>query len=373
MNGRFYWGRAWSIALKELRHILRDPFTLTWALALPLLLVIFFGYSIDFNVRDVRLATSDRDLTRASRELMRGFSGSGYLRLDPLAPGEDPQTLLDQEKARGVLIIERGFANDLGAGRAAEVQVLLDGADNSTSTTILSYLAGLQQASAERLAGGRAIPPARMVTRFLFNPELNSRWFIVPGLIAMVMGLLSVILTALTVAREWEMGSMELLLSTPVRPLEIILGKLLPYLGLVTVAIVMIYGVARFQFGLPFRGSHLLYVLGVGLYLTLCLAQGLLISVVTRQQVLAVQFAFITGLLPTLLLSGFIFPIQSMPAFFQYFTLVLPPRWFVFLSRALFLKGATLAELTPALLALVALCLAMVGGALRSFKQDLEP
>jgi ABC-2 type transport system permease protein len=373
MNDRFYWSRAWSIARKEFRHIIRDPFTLIWALGMPIILVIFFGYSIDFNIRDVHLSTSDRDLTRASRELQQVFSGSGYFKLEPLTPGQNPQTLLYQEKARGVMLIEPGFGKALGAGRPAEVQVLLDGADNSTSTTILSYLAGLQQAAGQKLTGLAAPQPVRVVTRFLFNPELNSQWFIIPGLIAMVMGLLSVILTALTVAREWEMGSMELLLSTPVRPLEIILGKLLPYLGLVTVAILMIYFIARLQFGLPFRGNHLLYVLGVFLFLTLCLAQGLLISVVTRQQVIAVQLAFITGLLPTLLLSGFIFPIQSMPAFFQYFTLILPPRWFVFLSRALFLKGASLSELAGPLLALLLLTLAMVGGALRAFKRDVEP
>jgi ABC-2 type transport system permease protein len=373
MSRGFYPGRAWSLAFKEFRHIVRDPFTLVWALGMPLILVVFFGYAIDFNIRDVGLATSDRDLSRASRELLQVFSGSGYFLLTPLTPGQQPQRLLYQERARGVLLIEPGFGKELGAGRPSRVQVLLDGADNSTSTTILSYLAGLQQAASARLTGHAAAAPARLVTRFLFNPELNSRWFIVPGLIAMVMGLLSVMLTALTVAREWETGSMELLLSTPVRPLEIIVGKLLPYLGLVTVAIVMIYLIARLQFGVPFRGNHLYYLLGVFLFLTLSLAQGLLISVVTRQQVLAVQLAFISGLLPTLLLSGFIFPIQSMPAFFQYFTLILPPRWFIQVSRLLFLKGADLAELAGPLLALLLLNLFIVGAALRAFKRDLEP
>lgn len=372
MNNRFYWSRAWSIARKEFRHILRDPFTLVWALGLPLILVVFFGYAIDFNVRDVGLATADRDATRASRELLQMFSGSGYFRLHPIRPGQDPQTLLYQEKTKGVMIIEPEFGRRLGAGKPVETQVLLDGADNSTSSTIVAYLLGIQQAASRRLAGAGAAP-VNVVVRYLFNPELNSQWFIIPGLVAMVMGLLSVILTALTVAREWEMGSMELLLSTPVQPLEIILGKLLPYLGLVTLAVLMIYFIARLQFGVPFRGSHGLYALGVFLFLTLCLAQGLLISVVTRQQVLAVQLAFISGLLPTMLLSGFIFPIESMPAFFQYFTLILPPRWFVAISRGLMLKGSPLTELWPSLLALLLLNLAIVSGALRAFKQDVEP
>jgi ABC-2 type transport system permease protein len=169
------------------------------------------------------------------------------------------------------------------------------------------------------------------------------------------------------------MGYMELLLSTPVRPLEIILGKLTPYLGLVTLSVLMIYFIARIQFGIPFRGSHLLYVLSVFLFLTLCLAQGLLISVVTRQQALAVQLAFLSALLPTMLLSGFIFPIESMPAFFQYLTLILPPRWFVYVSRGLFLKGSPFFELAPSIGALLVLNLIMVTAALRAFKQDVEP
>jgi ABC-2 type transport system permease protein len=373
MSVAFNPGRAWSMAHKEFRHVWRDPFTLIWALGMPLILVVFFGYAIDFNVRDVGLAVADRDLTRASRELLQIIGGSGYFDLQPLAAGDDPQRLLFQEKAKGVLVIEPDFGKKLGLGLESKAQVLLDGADNSSTGTIVSYLAGIQQAAALRLGVPSPQPPVTLTTRYLFNPELNSHWFVIPGLVVMVMGILSVILTALTVAREWEMGSMELLLSTPVRPLEIITGKLLPYLTLVTLAVVMIYLIARLQFGLPFQGSHLLYVAGVFLFLTLCLAQGLLISVATRQQVMAVQLGFITGLLPTLLLSGFIFPIESMPVFFQYFTLILPPRWFVVISRGLFLKGAAFSEMAVPLLMLLLLNLLMVGAALKAFKKDLEP
>jgi ABC-2 type transport system permease protein len=372
-NPVFNSGRAWSIARKEFWHVVRDPFTLLWALGMPVILVLFFGYAIDFNVKEVKLVVADRDHTRASRELQQTMQGSDYFKLYPLPAGIDPQTLLFQEKAKGVMIIEPGFGRDLGLGRNTRAQVLLDGADNSSAGTILSYLAGLQQAASQRLLGRKQVLPLTLSTRFLFNPELNSQWFIVPGLIAMVMGILSIILTALTVAREWEMGSMELLLSTPVKPLEIIFGKLLPYLGLVTLSVVVIYLIARFQFGIPFQGDHGLYLISVFLFLTLCLAQGVLISVVTRQQVLSVQLGFITGLLPTLLLSGFIFPIESMPMFFQWLTLILPPRWFVLLSRALFLKGTGVVDLIPPLGALLVLNLMIVGAALRAFKQDVEP
>jgi len=372
-NSLFNIHRAWSVAHKEFRHVVRDPFTLLWALGMPVIMVIFFGYAIDFNVKEVKLVVADRDMTRASRELLQSMQGSSYFKLLPLPAGKNPQTLLFQEKAKGVIVIEPGFGREVGAGKDAQVQVLLDGADNSSAGTIMAYLAGLQQAIGERLSGKKSRQPLSIATRYLFNPELSSQWFIVPGLIVMVMGILSIILTALTVAREWEMGSMELLLSTPVRPLEIIFGKLLPYLGLVTIAVIGIYLIARIQFGVPFQGHHGLYLLGVFLFLTLCLAQGLLISVVTRQQVLAVQLGFISGLLPTLLLSGFIFPIESMPVFFQYLTVILPPRWFVELSRELFLKGTTFGYLIYPLGALLVLNVLIVSAALRAFKQDVEP
>ncbi|MBN1595251.1 ABC transporter permease, partial [candidate division FCPU426 bacterium] len=245
MISLFHLSRAWSIARKEFRHVVRDPFTLVWALGMPVIMVIFFGYAIDFNVREVKLVVADRDMTRASRELMQSMQGSEYFKLQTLPAGLDPQTLLFQEKAKGIMIIEPGFGKAAALGGDSKVQVLLDGADNSSAGTILSYLAGLQQAASQRLSGRALRQPLSLATRFLFNPELNSQWFVVPGLIAMVMGILSIILTALTVAREWEMGSMEMLLSTPVKPLEIIFGKLLPYLGLVTLAIIGIYLIAR--------------------------------------------------------------------------------------------------------------------------------
>ncbi len=373
MRAGFSFSRAWSIARKEVRHVRRDPFTLATALGLPILLVVFFGYAIDFNVKDIHMIAADRDNTRASREFLKIFTSSRFFKLEPADPGHDPQSALDTEQAKGVIIIEPGFGNDLAAGRPAEVQILLDGADNSTTGIISGYLIGIQQAAWKKISSGPRVQPLSLQTRFLFNQEQNSRWFVVSGLVVVVIGVLSILLTALTVAREWETGSMELLLSTPVRPLEIIFGKLAPYLGLVLVSVVMVYLVARIQFGLPFMGNHLLFLAGILLFLCLCLAQGLLISVITRQQQLAMQLSFISGLLPTLLLSGFIFPIESMPPFFQYLTYILAPRWFMVISRGLFLKGAGLLELAQPLFMLLLLNLIMMGLALKRFKKDLEP
>jgi ABC-2 type transport system permease protein len=249
---------------------------------------------------------------------------------------------------------------------------VLDGSDNSKAAAVLGYLPGIQSSAALKLSGAQPRPPFSLRTRFLYNPELNSRWFTIPGLSAIIIGLLAILLTALTVAREWENGSMELLLSTPVRPLEIMIGKLAPYGALVLSGIFFVYLVSRLVFGVPFNGSHLFYLAACLLFIIAALSQGLVISVLTRQQQIAMQFGIITGLLPSLLLSGFIFPVESMSVFFRYFTMILPPRWFMAASRGIILRGAGLEELAVPFLALALLSAGMLGLALIKFKTDLE-
>ncbi|HRY29929.1 MAG TPA: ABC transporter permease [Elusimicrobiota bacterium] len=369
----FRWDRALSIARKEVRHIRRDPFTLAAGLGIPVLLVLFFGFVMDFDVRDIRLLVQDADRSRASRELLELFRASGHFDARSADPVADPAALLAREKAKAVLVIPPGFGRDRDRGVPARAQVLLDGADNSTAGVILSYVAGIQQAAARRGAGADAAEPVEVRTRFLFNPELNSRWFVVPGLAAVVIGLLAVLLTALTVAREWENGSMELLLSTPVRPLEILVGKLAPYVALGMGGVLLVYLTARFVFDVPFEGSHALFFSASFLFLGAALGQGLLISVTTRQQPLAMQLGIVTGLLPSLLLSGFVFPIESMPLFFRALTALLPVRWYMTVTRGIFLRGAGPADLWVPLTVLTAMSLALSALALKKFKTDLEP
>lgn len=363
--------RAWSVARKELMHLLRDPFTLALALGLPLALVTFFGYAIDFEVRDITLAVSDRDGGPAARRLKEVLAASGYF--IPAETGDGAVRLLESGRASAALFIEPGFSRDLGAGRPAAVQLVMDGSDNTRVTAVAGYLQGIQRSAAKKLAG--ECPPATLSleTRFLYNPELNSRWFTVPGLIAIIIGLLGILLTALTVAREWENGSMEMLLATPVRPLEIIAGKIAPYAVLVLCGAVLVYLAARLLFGVPFYGSHLLFALACLLFVVAALSQGLFISVATRQQQIAMQFSIVTGLLPSMLLSGFIFPVESMPPFFYYFTMILPPRWFMEAARGIFLRGAGLAELAVPFAALAGLSFILLALALKKFKTDLEP
>jgi ABC-2 type transport system permease protein len=364
--------RALAIALKETHHISRDPVTLTVSLGLPLLLVLFFGFAIDLNVRNVDLLVADGDKTRASRALADLFGASGYFAVRSAPSSEAAVEELGNEKAKAALVIEPGFQRDLIAGRPVSAQILLDGADNAYAGTVSSYLQGVQALAQSRLIGGPE-PPARIEPRFLFNPELDSHWFIVPGVIVIVVGLIATLLTALTVAREWENGSMELLLSTPVRPLEIIAGKLSPYLALCFGGMVLVYAMARLVFEVPFVGSLPVFVVATVLFLAATMSQGLVISVVTRQQQLAFQAAMNTGMMPIQLLSGFIFPVESMLAVFQYATVIIPARWYMTIVRALFLRGTDYAMLARPFAALAALTAIFVGFAWRKFKTDLEP
>lgn len=374
--GRRGW-RTLAIARKETRHILRDPYTLTLTIFLPVFLVVYFGLAIDFNLKDLRLAVYDRDQSRASRQLIETFGSSGFFKVQMGNSPSRPTQSLESESAKAVLLIEPHFARDLDSGRGAEAQVLLDGADNSTVGTILGYLDGIQGLAANRYLSEKGMkasnPPIKPVVRYLFNPELNTAWFIVPGLSAVTLATLFILLTALTVAREWELGSMELLLSTPVRPLEIILGKLIPYVVMGLLIQIAIYMVARLGFGIPFEGSHLSFLMGSLLFIIACLAQGLWISSAVRQQRLAMQFAMMSSQLPAFLLSGFVFPVESMPAFFQWISALVPARWFMVLIRDDFLMGPTFVDQWVPFSAMAGLDLLLLFLAMRSFKTDLEP
>jgi ABC-2 type transport system permease protein len=372
-EARFSLRRVRAVTRKEVWHIARDPFTLGMALVLPMVLVVIFGIAIDFDVHGARLAVQDHSQSAASREFIRLFANAGTFRVEPAATDGPLETLLRDERATAVLAIPPEFARDLVIAPRVAAQFLLDGADNTTAGSILTALTGIQEAANRRLVPGWSPPPAALAVRLLFNPELKTPWFIVPGLAVVVVAIVSILLTALTVAREWENGSMELLLSTPVKPAELIVGKLAPYTVIGLLAVLFIYIAARLGFGVPFRGSHLLLLAGAFLFLSAYLAQGLLISVLTRKQQLSMQFAIVSGLLPSVLLSGFVFPIESMPRFFHYFTMVFPARWFMVISRDLFLKGTHLPDLAAPFAALLLINAILLSVAVRRFKRDVEP
>lgn len=368
----FVLGRALAIAKKEVFHIIRDPFTLGTAVGLPIFMVVVFGMAIEFNVKNIPISVADADKSQTSRRLIETFYSSEYFTVHDVASPDIAIADLTTNDARAALIIPPFFQRDLFAGRGGEAQMLLDGSDSSTVVPILGYINSIEALASQTLADFKPNLPYDLRIRYLFNPELNSRWFIIPGLNVIIMGMLSVLLTSLTIAREYENGSMEMLLSTPVKPLEIIIGKLAPYgvLGLISISI--IYIIARTVFGVPFIGSHIVFIFGVILFLVAYLSQGLLISVTTRNQLLALQIAMITGLLPTQLLSGFIFPVESMPQLIQYFTAILPARWFMEISRDVFLQGTTFIQLWLPFLSLSILCCLLLLIGVRSFKTTVD-
>ncbi len=373
---KLFFRRVRSVAAKEYKHILRDPFTLVVALVLPLIFVGMFGFVIDLDYKHIRLYVRDNDQTSVSRRFLQEVSSSGYFDQTPLHSPARADEALQKNNTPAVLIIKPGFGRRVKAldpADPARAQLLTDGTDNVQASIIQIYMRGIVQAASSLFTGGAEGASSLIRTRFLFNPELSSRWFIVPALSTVIIGLLAIMLTALTVAKEWENGSMELLLSTPVRPAEIILGKLIPYFCLSLFDVLVVFVLALTVFGIPFEGSFLLYMLACAVYVTGALALGLVISVVTRQQQAAIQFAFAVGLLPSFIFSGFIFPIENMPLFFQYFTALFPQRWFLLISRTLFLSDAGFAPLAPAFAGIGLFACVMIILAVFKFKTDVEP
>ena len=377
MTGNFRFRRAIAIARKEVMHIMRDPFTMIVALVIPVFLTIMFGFAIDLDIHDVRMAVFDADISQSSRIVYEKFIDSKYFVINKVAPlvarADRPLTT---EKSKLSLIIPHKFEEDLYNGRGAVAQVLLDGSDNTTVNLVAGYVAGIETALNQQFYESLAPqPPVKLVKvtpRFLFNPEQKSPWFIVPGLSVVILAILSILLTSLTIAREWETGSMELLLSTPARPAEIILGKLLPYIALGLIALAFIYVAARLVFGVPFTGSYLAFITGSLLFIGTYLSMGLFISVVAKNQQLAMQMSLMAGYMPSMLLSGFIFSIPNMDTIWQWFTALLPARWYMTICRACYLKGASFGDLIVPFVALIILGLIFFTAATKKFKGTLE-
>ena len=353
--------RLRAVVVKEVRQVRRDPFSLMMLIALPALMLVLYGFALNFDVRHVRLAVQDRDRSAASRELVAAFTNSSYFDLVATpAPGEDTDALLERRVARAVLVIPEGYRRDLAAGRTAPVQLLLDGADSTTAQTVLGYaraLASEQNASllADTLAraGRRAVPPLALEPRILFNPELQSTQFLVPGLIGFLLMLTAVLSTALSVVREKERGTMEQLRVAPLRTWELIVGKTVPYLGISLVATLIILVAARGLFGVEIRGPYLDLLVAVLLYLFGALGFGLFISTIANTQAFAFQAGLIASMLPAILLSGFIFQIRIMPVPLQVVTYLVPARYFLVILRGIILKGEGLATYWPQVAALV--------------------
>ncbi|GHS92179.1 ABC transporter permease [Alphaproteobacteria bacterium] len=365
--------RTVAIFNKEIRHILRDPFTLIFSLVMPVVMVLLFGTAIEFNVREVPTVYVDQDHSQTSRTFLNTLGSSQYFKITPVASAHEGIRWIERERARAMIIIPPQFEHFLLGAQEGKLQVLVDGTDNSSGNALVGYLGAIQAKTLQNLSkSDHPASEGALKTRFLYNPELSSRWFTVPALTAVVMAILSILLTALTISREWENGSMELLLSTPVRPMEVVLGKMLPYALLGLISVFVVYIIARTLYGIPFIGQLWIFWVATLMFLLTYLGQGLLISTLIRNQQAAIQFALMIGMMPSMLFSGFIFPIEHMPTFFQGITACFPARWYVTIVRDQFLKGSSALELfLPLFMLFVFTCMA-IRLCTKTFKGNLE-
>jgi ABC-2 type transport system permease protein len=338
--------RLRAVAKKEWIQLRRDRRSMILAFVLPLFLLLFFGYAITWDVRDIPIVVLDEDRTPESRELVESLVASGYFSVrEHLESAASMDDRLIAHDVVGALWIPPGFAGDLAApGRGAQVQLVLDGTDANTATIALNYADAIVTRHGARAAlhGRRVQQPLTLETRTWYNPNLESRHMIVPGLIAVIMSIIAAMLTALTIAREWERGTMEQLAATPVSRLEVVLGKLLPYvaIGLFDVAVTVLAGLLIFD--TPLRGSVTLLAGFTLLFLVGALGLGIFISAAVKSQVLAMQIAMVATYLPAVLLSGFLFDVASMPTVLRGITFLVPARYFVSVTRGIFLKGVGL-------------------------------
>ncbi|MEA2563069.1 MAG: drug efflux transport system permease protein [Acidobacteriota bacterium] len=370
--------RLLAIARKELIQLRRDTRSLILAFLLPVLLLILFGYAISWDVRNIRTAVLDGDRSARSRELIDAFRASGYFTfVDNLEGPEEIGALFDRGTVQVALVIPAGFAADLSAGRTASVQAIVDGSDANTATIVLAYSEAIVRTWSSRvqLQGAPASNtrglPITAESRVWYNEELASRNMIVPGLVAVIMMIIAAMLTSLTIAREWERGTMEQLAATPVSRVEVVLGKLLPYLGIGLADVVVCSVLGVLLFDVPFRGSAVLLMVFSFLFLTGALGLGMFISAATKSQVLATQAAMIATYLPSFLLSGFMFAIEVMPAPLRAVTFLVPARYFLVVTRGIFLKGVGLEVLHTQGLLMIAFAVAGLGLAVLRFRKEL--
>jgi ABC-2 type transport system permease protein len=378
-------GRIAEVVRKELLQIRRDPRLRRLILVAPMIQLVVFGYAVSTDVRHTATVLIDQDRSAASRELVEAFTASGYF--DVVERSDDPADLvhaLDHGDAVVGLVIPPGFAGDLatagalaaagvGGAPAARVQLVVDGTNSNIATVAVGYAEGILRAFGVRVAAAGAEPPASAVAlheRAWYNPELLSRNYNVPAVVGTLMTLVSLLLTALAVVREREIGTLEQLMVSPLSPGELIAGKTFPFALIAFFDLVLVTTLAVLWFEVPFRGSLLLLILASALFLLPALGTGLLISTVSSTQQEAFMATFLT-FMPAMLLSGFMFPVSSMPAVFRWVTWLNPLRHYLEIVRGVFLKGAGLSVLWPQHLALLVLGVALLGLAASRFDKRL--
>lgn len=376
MKGR----RLLAVARKEFLHVMRDPRSLGLGIAIPVVLLLLFGYVLTLDVDRIPLAVRDRSRTPESRELLSRFEGSRYFRVVLRAESDaEISAAIDEGRVLAALVLPENFSGRIRSDRSSAVQLLLDASEANTATIALGYAEALvsgysselelRWARAKGLQGIR--PPLDVRPRIWFNADLESKNFIVPGLISVIMMIIAALLTSLTVAREWEQRTMEPLIATPVTGPELILGKLLPYFAIGMADLAVAVAMGEFLFHVPMRGDLFLLFGIAAVFLVGALSLGMLFGVAMRSQLPASQLAMAFTFLPSYLLSGFVFSIDSMPAAVRAVTYLVPARYFVQSIKGIYLKGVGLETLLPSAAMLLLFAAAALLAAARIFRKKL--
>jgi ABC-2 type transport system permease protein len=373
--------RLLAVAKKEVVQILRDSRSLIIVVIMPVTLMLLFGYGVNLDLKGLPVYVYDQSGSQQSQDLLKRFQSSEYFKVVKVVDGYPAITrALDDGHAKMGIVIPWDFSQDLQAGGPVQVQALVDATDDNTANVLIGYAQAVVQGYSSEIQlrwlqqRGQAIQPAPLSveTRTWYNEDLESSAFIIPGVLALVMSVIGAFLTSLTIAREWERGSMEQLISTPVSAMEIMLGKLAPYFVLGMFDVMVCVLIAIYWFHVPFRGSSLTLFLSSALFLVVVLSLGFFISVVAKTQFAACQIALLATFLPAFLLSGFLFSIEQMPPVLQLVTRVIPARYYVAVLKKIFLKGTPTAMLSAELVPLAVFALVLALLATRSFHKRLE-
>jgi ABC-2 type transport system permease protein len=363
--------RTKAVAHKEVLHILRDARAVYMALGLPVVMLLLFGFGISQDVDHITVSVADEDRTPASRRLSESLvAGGDFVREADLATADDAEDAFRTGHVEAVLVIPTGYGRALARGLPATAQLLVDGSDGTTATIAMGDAAGIVQAtSSVRVARGSPSQGPRVRARF--NPAMRSAYNMVSGVIVLILAMVASLLASLTIAREWERGSMEQLLATPVRRVEIIVGKLVPYAGLGFVQTLLVLTLGSYMFDVPIRGSLVTLFLSSSLFLLAMLGTGLTASIIAKSQLVAVQFAMLVSYMPVAMLSGFMFPIENMPWWLRGISMAVPGRYYLTTLRGVLLKGNGLDVLGRDVVALAVFAVAMLALAVWRFRRRL--
>jgi ABC-2 type transport system permease protein len=371
--------RVRAMSRKEFIQIMRDPRSLGLAIIIPIILLVLFGFALTLDVDNVPLAIWNQDGSKTSRDFILNFRNSKYFQIVGYYNNyRDLQYLLDRSITMMVMVIPKDFSHYLDSGKQAPVQLLVDGSDSNTATIAMGYVrsvvagynVNIIMKSLQKM-GFSVNTPFEFQPRIWFNPNLLSKYFIIPGLIAIIIMIISALLTSLTVSREWERGTMEQLISTPVKPIELIIGKFIPYFVIGFFDLILAVLMSVFLFEVPLRGSLPFLFLSASVFLVAALMMGIMISTTSKSQLMASQIAMLSTFIPTFLLSGFMYPIFNMPQAIQLITYFIPARYFIVILRGLYLKGNGFYILWPQLAVLCVIGAIVVTIAVKKFKKKI--